>query len=62
VPSSFDEWTAHRLASLPDAQRNQTVDLTGDGSYQYYLIWFTRLPAAQDHGYQDGIVEASLRS
>jgi serine/threonine-protein kinase len=62
VPSSFDEWTAHRLASLPDAQRNQTVDLTGDGSYQYYLIWFTRLAAAQDHGYQDGIAEASLRS
>jgi serine/threonine protein kinase len=62
VPSSFDEWTAHRLAILPDAQRSSTLDFAGDASYQHYLVWFTRLPAAPDGDFQDGIAEATLRS
>jgi serine/threonine protein kinase len=62
VPSSFDEWTANRLAALPDAQQSATLDFAGDASYQYYLVWFTRLPAAPDGDFQDGIAEATLRS
>jgi putative peptidoglycan lipid II flippase len=58
---NFDGWTANQLASQPDAPQSATIDLAG-GSYQYYLIWFTRLPAAQDGDYQDGIAEATLRS
>jgi eukaryotic-like serine/threonine-protein kinase len=61
LPTNFEEWTAHPLASLSDAPRDSTLDLAGDGSYQYYLIWFTRLPAVTD-GYKDGIAEATLKS
>src|SRR6266536_2547941 len=61
VPSSFDGWTANRLASRPDAPQRSTLDFSGDASYRYYLIWFTQLPAG-DGGYQDGIAEATLRS
>ncbi len=62
VPDSFDGGTQHRLASLPDASRDATLDFAGDASYQYYLVWFTRLPSDPDGGFQDGIAEATLRS
>lgn len=62
VPSSFDEWTANRLASRPDAPQDSTIDLSGDQSFRYYLIWFTRLPPAPDGDFQDGVAEATLRS
>jgi eukaryotic-like serine/threonine-protein kinase len=62
APSSFDAWSAHRLANQPDVPRNATIDFAGDASYQYYLIWFTQLPASPDGGgFQDGIAEATLR-
>ena len=61
VPSSFDEWT-DRLGSVSGAPRNATIRLSGDARYRYYLIWFTKLPAAPEGGYQDGIAEASLKS
>lgn len=62
VHSDFEGWTAHRLGGLSDAPQDASIDLTGDASYRYYLVWFTQLPAAPDGGYQDGIAEASLRS
>jgi eukaryotic-like serine/threonine-protein kinase len=61
VPTSFDEWTTHKLATNSDAPQDSTLDFAGNGSYQYYLIWFTRLPAVPG-GYKDGIAEATLRS
>jgi serine/threonine protein kinase len=62
VPSSFDGWAAHRLASQSDAQKDSTIGLSGDQSFQYYLIWFTRLPPAPDGDFQEGVAEATLRS
>jgi len=62
VPSSFDGWADHRLASVPDAQKDSTIDFSGNQSFQYYLIWFTRLPPAPDGNFQDGVAEATLRS
>ena len=62
VPPSFDGWTAHRLAVRPDAQKDSTIDFSGDQSFQYYLIWFTRLAPAPDGGFQEGVAEATLRS
>jgi serine/threonine-protein kinase len=62
APSSFEEWTGHRLAIRPDAPQDATIDFAGDASYRYYLVWFTRLPAAPGGDFQDGIAEATLRS
>jgi eukaryotic-like serine/threonine-protein kinase len=61
MPESFDGSTQHQLARLPDASRDATLDFAGDASYQYYLVWFTRLPSDPDGGFQDGIAEATLR-
>jgi eukaryotic-like serine/threonine-protein kinase len=57
-------WT--RLAADPDvASRQERLALAaaGDGSFRWYLVWFTRLPRALDDPsrYQDGIAEAVLR-
>jgi hypothetical protein len=62
VPPSFQGWTPHTLAVQSDAQRDATIELNGNGSYRYYLIWFTRLPQAQGGDFREGIVEATLRS
>jgi hypothetical protein len=62
VPESFDGWTQPPLARLPDASQDATLDFAGDASYQYYLVWFTRLASDPDGGFQDGIAEATLRS
>jgi hypothetical protein len=62
VPTSFDQWGT-RLASRSDAPKNFSVDLSDGTNYQYYLVWFTKLPPAPDgHQFQDGIAEAILRS
>jgi serine/threonine-protein kinase len=62
VPTSFDQWGT-RLASQPDAPKSFSVDLSDGTNYQYYLVWFTKLPPAPDgQQFQDGIAEATLRS
>jgi tRNA A-37 threonylcarbamoyl transferase component Bud32 len=44
-PDALSGWT--RLASIPSAQRSQTVPLsTGGRRYRYYLVWITKLPPA----------------
>jgi serine/threonine-protein kinase len=60
VPSSFDQWRG--LASRSETPKSLSVDLPGGAAYQYYLVWFTKLPPAPDGQYQDGIAEATLRS
>lgn len=54
-------WT--RLGSVSGAKQQTNLQLSGGGSYQYYLVWFTSpLPPAPGGGFQAGIAEASLRS
>jgi serine/threonine-protein kinase len=62
VPSSFDQWT--RLGTRSNTPRSLSVGLSDGATYQYYLVWFTKLPPAPDGQgqYQDGIAEATLRS
>ncbi|HZD74392.1 MAG TPA: serine/threonine-protein kinase [Actinomycetota bacterium] len=61
-PAGFpDGWT--RLAATAGIRgRQQRLTLTGQGSYRWYLVWFTSLPPAPDDPgrYQDGITEALL--
>jgi hypothetical protein len=60
-PGFPDEWT--RLATVPDlTSRQQRIAFTGEGSFRWYLVWFTSLPPAPDDPsrYQNGIAEAVL--
>jgi hypothetical protein len=60
-PGFPDGWT--RLATVPDlTSRQQRIALTGEGSFRWYLVWFTSLPPAPDDPsrYQNGIAEALL--
>ena len=60
-PTSLsDGWT--RLGSSTGTRQQTNLQLSGSGSYQYYLVWFTSLPAAGDGRFQAGIAEASLRA
>jgi serine/threonine protein kinase len=62
VPPNFEGWSGNKLATRPDAPKDATIDFNGDASYQYYLVWFTRLPPVSRSEFQDGIAEATLRS
>jgi len=63
-PTTFPGgWT--QLASDPrPAGRTDQLTLAGEGSYRWYLVWFTRLPPARDdpQRYQGGIAEAVLKA
>ena len=48
APASLDGWT--KLGGGVVARKNQRFSLDdGKGSYRYYLVWITRLPAGQSH-------------
>jgi hypothetical protein len=63
-PDKSTDWK--QLGQVKDASSTDVdVSLGGDDhAYQYYLVWFTRLPssAGGDNPYKDGIREAVLGS
>jgi tRNA A-37 threonylcarbamoyl transferase component Bud32 len=58
IPGTIEGW--QELATVPDADQQVSVKLTG-GPQRHYLLWFTDLPPAGG-GYRIGIAEAGLRS
>lgn len=60
-PATIDSWT---LLARPEKvdELTHTFKLDGQGSYRYYLVWFTQLPRDSDGKFRSGIAEATLKS
>jgi hypothetical protein len=61
VPPTIEDNRWQKVRSEQGAAQEVTVKLPGD-AHQFYLIWFTNLPADGDNKFRAGVTEASFTS
>jgi serine/threonine-protein kinase len=59
VPKTVADWTRVGSGELDAPRKTFNLD-TGTQRFRYYLVWVTRLPAAEGGGFRAAISELTL--